>query len=374
MIDSRCLFAAALSLGLSSRAALAAENRTLVMGLWPNELRFLDEGTEEFVGEIRLRYGAVTGYGRTPHTPDYRRLYYITDRMEAVEVVDPESRQVVDELRLSTPGRLVRILGVYPYPDGTKLILRVVATTMDVDRFEAEDTEYVVYDLNAHQVKESFRLPPEVRTDFVAPLPFSSDGAAFFAFDAFGRAVYELSLSTHEVVSRIPLATPREAGYGPLRPRDLYSPEPGVYIGLVTTIDPFLKKEMTGVLRLDLEQRAAASFEIGPGIDANVFALSPDGKTGYAGVNDLVKIDMERRRIVATRKGFLVGRAATVLLLSGDGTKLFVTGVGDAIQVVDPESFEVKRTIQLGRDLMANPLPLPARIRVSGAPGPLSSP
>jgi DNA-binding beta-propeller fold protein YncE len=77
---------------------------------------------------------------------------------------------------------------------------------------------------------------------------------------------------------------------------------------------------------------------------------------------------------VATRKGFLVGRAATVLLLSGDGTKLFVTGVGDAIQVVDPESFEVKRTIQLGRDLMANPLPLPARIRVSGAPGPLSSP
>jgi hypothetical protein len=77
---------------------------------------------------------------------------------------------------------------------------------------------------------------------------------------------------------------------------------------------------------------------------------------------------------VATRKGFLVGRAATVLILSGDGTKLFVTGVGDAIQVVDPESLEVKRTIQLGRDLMANPLPLPARIRASVATRMLSSP
>jgi hypothetical protein len=347
---------------LVSAFAQAAPNRTLIMGLWPNQLRLLDEGTEEFVGEIRLRYGAVTGYGRTPHTPDYRRLYYITDRMEAVEVVDPESRQVVDELRLSTPGRRVRILGVAPYPDGTKLILRVVAVGMDIDRFEAEDAEYVVYDLNAHQATDSFHLPSEIRTNFTDPLPFSSDGKTFFAF---GRDVYELSATTHEVVSKIPLATPREAGYGPLRNADLYSPEPGLYYGLVTTTDPFMKKEMTGVLRVDLGRRVASSFEFGPKVNASVFALSPDGKTGYAGVADLVKIDMESHRIVVMKKGFLRGRAATTLLLSADGTKLFVTGIGDAIQVVDAESLEVKRTIQLGRDLMANPLPLPARVPVS---------
>jgi hypothetical protein len=117
---------------------------------------------------------------------------------------------------------------------------------------------------------------------------------------------------------------------------------------------------MTGVLRLDLEKKTASSFEIGPKVDANVFALSPDGKTGYAGLKDLVKIDMESHRITAMKKGFLRGRAATVLIVSGDGTKLFVTGIGDAIQVVDAESLEIKRTIQLGRDLMANPLPLPA--------------
>jgi hypothetical protein len=277
--------------------------------------------------------------------------------MEAVEVVDPEARLVVDELHLSTAARRVRILNVYPHPGGTELILRVVAVGMDIDRFEAEDTEYVVYDLNAHEVKGSFRFPPEVRTDFTAPLPFSSDGKTFFAF---ARDIYELSASSHEVVSKIPLATPWEAGYGPLRPTELYSPEPGVYYGLVTTTDPFLKKDMTGVLRLDLGARVASSFEIGPKVDANVFALSPDGKTGYAGVKDLVKIDMESRRIVAMKKGFLQGRAASTLILSADGTKLFVTGIGDAIQVVDAESLELKRTIQLGRDLMANPLPLPA--------------
>jgi len=359
MNRTACLVAAALALALSSIPALAAENRTLIMGLWPNELRLLDEGTEQFVGQIRLRYGAVTGYGQTPHTPDFRRLYYITDRMEAVEVVDPETRQVVDELRLSTAARRVRILNVYPHPGGTELILRVVAVGMDIDRFEAEDTEYVVYDLNAHEVKGSFRFPPEIRTDFTAPLPFSSDGKTFFAF---ARDIYELSASSHEVVSKIPLATPWEAGYGPLRPTELYSPEPGVYYGLVTTTDPFLKKDMTGVMRLDLGTREASSFEIGPKVDANVFALSPDRKTGYAGVKDLVKIDMESRRITAMKKGFLQGRAATTLILSADGTKLFVTGIGDAIQVVDAESLELMRTIQLGRDLMANPLPLPARM------------
>jgi len=357
MVRTRCLFAAALALFLSATSVLTAENRTLIMGVWPNELRLLDEGTEKVVGQIQLRYGAVTGYGRTPHTPDFKRLYYITDRMEAVEVVDPVSRQVVDELRLSTPSRRVRILGVSPYPDGSALILRVVAVGMDIDRFDAEDAEYVVYDLKAHAQKESFHLPKEVRTDFTSPFPFASDGKTFFAF---GRDVFEISASTHEVVSRIPLATPFEAGYGPLRPAELYSPEPGVYYGLVTTKDPFLKKEMTGVVRIDLGKKEASSFEIGPKIDANVFALSPDGKTGYAGLKDLVKIDMESHRITAMKKGFLQGRAATVLIVSGDGTKLFVTGIGDAIAVVDPESLEVKRTIQLGRDLMANPLPLPA--------------
>ncbi len=358
MSRARRLLAAVLWLFLSSSLAFAAESGTLIMGVWPNELRLFDEGTEEFVGKIPLRYGAVTGYGRTPHTPDFRRLYYITDRMEAVEVVDPEARQVVDELRLSTAGRRVRILGVYPHPGGTELILRIVATGMDIDRFEAEDDEYVIYDLNARQVKKSFRLPTEIRTDFTDPFPFSSDGKTFFAI---GLDVYELSASTQEVISRIPLAIRRAPGYGPLHSADLYSPGPGIYYGLVTTTDPVLKKKMTGVLRLDLGERTASSFEIGAEIDANVFALSPDGKTGYAGVKDLVKIDMESRRIVAMKKGFLRGRAATVLIASGDGTRLFVTGIGDALQIVDADSLELKRTIQLGRDLMANPLPLPWR-------------
>jgi hypothetical protein len=339
--------------------ALAAESRTLIMGLYPNELGLVDEATEKLVGTIPLRHGIVTGYGMTPHTPDFRRLYYITDRMEAVEVVDPEAGRVVDELRLSTANRRVRFLGVYPRPGGNELILRVVETGTGVDRFEAEDTEYLEYDLSAHEEKGGFHLPKEVRVDFTDPFPFASDGRTFFAF---GRDVFEISASTHEVVSRIPLASPRAAGYGPLRHAELQTPGNGIYYGLVTTVDPVMKKEMMGVLRVDLGERAATSFEIGPELAARVFALSPDGKIGYAGVTDLARIDMESHRVVALKKDFLQGRAASVLIVSTDGTRLFVTGIGDAIQVVDAETLEVKRTIQLGRDLMADPLPLPSTL------------
>jgi hypothetical protein len=168
-------------------------------------------------------------------------------------------------------------------------------------------------------------------------------------------------VATHELVSKIALSTPLEAGYGPQQAFELYSPEPGIYYGLAGTSDPFLKKAMTGVLRVDLNTRMASSLEVGPRIEANVFALSPDGKTGYAGIKDLAKIDMVSGRIVALKKGFLQGRAASMMILSADGTKLFITGIGNAIQVVDPGSLELMRTIALDRDLMANPLPLPAR-------------
>ncbi len=70
----------------------AAEPRVFIMGVWPNRLRLFDEQKQEFIGEFGLRHGAVTSYSVTAHTPDYRRLFFVTDRMEAVEVVDTTAR------------------------------------------------------------------------------------------------------------------------------------------------------------------------------------------------------------------------------------------------------------------------------------------
>ena len=131
------------------------------MAIWPDRVRILDEETEEFVDEFRLRHGGVTN--RT-HTPDYKRFFFVTDRMESVEVVEPAKSQVVDELKLSTPERKVRVLGLAAHPDGNLLYISTRSVQMEVDRFEAEEPEIILYDLDAHEVKKSLRLPHEAGT------------------------------------------------------------------------------------------------------------------------------------------------------------------------------------------------------------------
>ncbi len=154
----------------------AAEPRIFIMGVWPNRLRLFDEQKQEFIGEFGLRYGAVTSYTVAAHTPDYRRLFFVTDRMEAVEVVDTARREVVDELKISTPGRRVRIFSVAPDPTGKLLYLHARGVGLETDRFTPEDFHLILYDLEAHEVRETLRLPQGVKLDFFDTLVVSPDG------------------------------------------------------------------------------------------------------------------------------------------------------------------------------------------------------
>lgn len=358
MKSSRLIALLVLSSSLIPRISSAADPRLFIMGIWPNRLRLLDEATESFVGEIPLRYGAVTGYGETAHTPDFRKLYYVTDRMEAVEVVDPEKRAVVDELRISTPVRRVRIFNVIPDRDGKLLYLRASGVDLGTDRFEAEDFELITYDMQAHQVKESFRLPKEAAVAFFQPIRVSNDGQSLFVF---GRDVYQLRANDRTLLDQIPLAQPIAAGYGPLRPSGLFEAAPEVFYALYRTVDPIMSKRMSGVVRIDLPKRELTSFELGPAIDADVLVLSGDGKYAYAGARDLVKIDMAARRIVAMKKDFEQGRTNNTLILSTDGKKLYVTGVGNQLQVIDTATLEPIGSIPAGGDITSPALALPAR-------------
>ena len=132
--------------------------RAFIMTIWPDRVRILDEETEQFVDEIRLRHGAVTNRA---HTPDHKRFFFVTDRMESVEVVEPGKRQVVDELKLSTPERKVRLSRLVAHPNGNLLYISTQSVQMEADRFEAEEPEIILYDLDAHAVKKNVRLPNE---------------------------------------------------------------------------------------------------------------------------------------------------------------------------------------------------------------------
>lgn len=343
-------------------AAAEPEPRVFLLGIWPNQLRYYDEATESFIGETRLRYGAVTSYWPAPHTPDWTRIYYITDRMEAVEVVDPRRREVVDELRLSTPEHRVRVHDVAPSADGKTLYLRGSRVALGADRMEAEESQFFVYDLGTHALKETFRVPEEVPLNFFNPLQVAPNGNLL----ALSDDIYELAPSDRHILRRFGLPEPRGGGYGPIQLVALRELEGDstTLIGLYATTDPVLKKSVLGVIRVELEPEPphVETFELGPDIEADTFALSPDGKFGFGGPRDLVKIDMAAKTVVGLKKGFERGRTNNTLIVSADGKKLYVAGVGNQLYVVDTETLERAGSVPLGGDTMTVPIVLPATV------------
>ena len=127
-----------------------------LFGVWPNRLRLFDEATEEFVGDIGLKYGAATN---STHSPDFSKFYFVTDRMEAVEVVDLKKRAVVDTVKLSAQSRQIRIANVAVNPAGTLLYVVATPVVLEIDRFLPEESEVFVYDLENKRLQDSFKMP-----------------------------------------------------------------------------------------------------------------------------------------------------------------------------------------------------------------------
>jgi hypothetical protein len=330
------------------------ESRLHLFGIWPNRLRLFDEATEEFVADISLKYGAATN---STHSPDFSKFYFVTDRMEAVEVVDLKKKAVVDTVKLSAQSRQIRILNVAVNPAGTLLYLTATPVTLEIDRFVPEEQEIFVYDLEAKTLKDSLKLPKEVQPGGFRPnIQFSPDGNSMFLF---GRDIYEVRVSDNQIASTIKLSKPILAGYGPMRGARMTEEAPGIFYGIYRTQDPFMKKTMLGVLSVDLVKKEVESFELGPEVKVGLFALSADHKRAYAGVEELVSIDMESRRILKRVQGVEQGRTNNSLLVSADGKKLYVSGVGDLLKIYDAETLEHVKDIFAGGDYMATPVAIP---------------
>jgi hypothetical protein len=75
-----------------------------------------------------------------------------------------------------------------------------------------------------------------------------------------------------------------------------------------------------------------------------------------------VAVDLETRRILARKEGVERGRQNTAMVVSSDGTKLFVGGVGPLIQVYDAQTLEPLRQIHAGGDIMNPPQAIPRSV------------
>jgi hypothetical protein len=354
-------FAFAALSGLSPSIAAAVEPRVLLVGVWPNRLRFFDESTEEPIAEMQLRYGAVTNVFGSDRTADFRRFFFVTDRMEAVEVVDIASRTVVDEVKLSSPERRVRMYGAAPDAAGKVLYLTVDAVGMEVDRFLPENVDVVRYDLENHRILESFSLPSEIEAPMLPPLLRPApDGKTLYVLS---QNIYVLDLETHQIADKIDFSKPRAPGYGaPGVASAPFEASPGILYGFYRSPDPVLGKTMFGISRVDLGRREVTTFDVSTDVNVEWFTLSPDGKRAYAGMGDMVAVDLETRRILARKEGVERGRQNTAMVVSSDGTKLFVGGVGPLIQVYDAQTLEPLRQIHAGGDIMNPPQAIPRSV------------
>ncbi len=158
-------------------------------------------------GDIPLKYGAATN---SAHSPDFSKFYFVTDRMEAIEIVDLKKRAVVDTVKLSAQPRQIRIANVAVNPAGTLLYTVATPVVLEIDRFLPEESEVFVYDLVAKRLKESFKMPKEAGVGSFRPnIHFSPDGSSIFLF---GRDIHEIRVSDNQLVGTIALSKPLLAG------------------------------------------------------------------------------------------------------------------------------------------------------------------
>ena len=342
-------------LGAATPSFAQKEPNVFIAGIWPDRIIFFDQTTDAFTDGLRLRHGVATGSAN--YTPDKRRFYVVTDRMESIEVIDAVRQEVIDEIKLSTPEKRVRFFSAYPNHDGSRLYLIVNVVALETDRFvQDNDVDVMVYDFGARSVVDSFKFPEEIVGARRPAFHVSPDGTSLYVI---GRDLYEFDAATREIKRKKVLSKPLLAGYGEFRGLSLTETEPGTFYGIYRTVDPVLKKRIFGVTKLDLYDMNVSTFELGPQLKLNRFALSPDGKRGYAGLNDLVVVDMEKQRVILKKEKFERGRTNNSMIVGHDGTKLYVSGVGDTVWIYDSATLELIKTVYAGGDFMMTPVEIP---------------
>ena len=342
------LAAAALAAGPGAGSAAAEQPNRFLAGIWPDELLTFDQETLTFEKIGRLRHGAATN---NRESADGRYLAIVSGRMEAVEIFDFATMAVVDEFRLSSDTRRVRFMSATPGPGARRVFLVPVVVDLEPDRFlHRTPSEIWVFDRERREV--THRVPLGDADDWRPNIHFSPDGASVYFVN---RHLVELDAETLEETDRIALDRPLAPGYGGVRGHRLSAIEPGRLFGIYRTTEPRQGMDLFGVLEIRLPEKTFRHYEVGPGMRLAHFALSPDGKRGYAGLGDAAVLDMESRQVILRRKGFERGRTNISMIVSADGKRLFVSGVGDTMYIYDAATLERETEVFAGGDFMIAP-------------------
>jgi hypothetical protein len=323
---------------------------TFYVGTYAKDVLVIDEGTFEVRDTIPVAVGIP--YRMTLST-DRKRIYVTEPYMEKVEVLDLAARRSLGQFTLSTPGTQVRIWAMNVDPLDRFAVLLVKSYTRKLDRFEIGPPTLLRYDLATRQVTDTIPWPQGQQREN-AQIIFSPDGRSMYFFSADDVLVYDTE--TLRQVDRWELGrTLYEEGLGRIGAgfgTDIYE-EPGFYTGLFRVTEPVNRRALMGVARVDLVNRSLDWYPLGPSESVG-FSLAP-GRTRAYGIHNEIgnyefwTFDLGNRRVES--KVRFDGRPRMGLMVSSNGSQLYIGVAGSTIDRYDARTFQLLGTFDMGADM-----------------------
>jgi DNA-binding beta-propeller fold protein YncE len=327
----------------------AGGNGTLYVGTYARNVLVIDEATMKVRDTIRSTHG-IPFLGLSF---DKKHLYLTDPGQEKVEIIDIATKKSLGVITLSSGNTKVRMWGFNLDPKERFAVVLVKTYEKKLDRYEVGRPTLLKYDIAKHQVTDTIPWPNGEEREG-AQIIFSPNGDAMYFFTQNDVLVYDTN--TLKQVDRWELSrTLFEEGLGRLQfgfPYDIYE-EAGFYTGIFRITDPVNRRAMMGVARMDLANRSVDYYTIGPSTGMN-FRLAPGRKKAYGlhsevGNYQFWTFDLEGRRVVS--KVEFRGRPRMGLVVSSNGSQLYITTAGSTIDRYDSSTFKLLGTVDLGADM-----------------------
>ena len=322
---------------------------TIYVGTYARNILVLDEATMR----VRDTIKASVGIPELSLSFDRKRLYVTDPGNEKLEIIDLATKKSSGVFTLSHDSIRVRMGGFALDPKERFVIMLVKMYTKKIDRYEVGKPTLLRYDLAKHAVTDTIPWPRGEEREG-AQIIFAPKGDLMYFFTTDDVLIYDTN--TLKEVDRWEISkTLFEEGLGRINfgfPYDVYE-EPGFYTGLFRTTDPVNRRTQMGVARMDLANRQLDFYSLGPSVGVS-FRLTPDRKKAY-GIHSEVgnyqfwTFDLDSRRVVG--KTEFAGRPRMGLVVSSNGSQLYITTAGSTIDRYATSDFRHIGQINLGADM-----------------------
>lgn len=318
-------------------------------GVWPNDLLVIDETTGTIQSKIPLKNGVAFSLTRSQ---DRKKFYAVTGIQETLEVVDLQSKQVVDSLTFSEGNKKTRFSrgALTVHPNGSLVVAPLRTTIKEIDRYTVEKPQIALIDMASKKITKTLEMPKEYGQGGL--MRFSPDGKILYVFS---RDILIVDVDSFKITDKIEMGRPIEPGLGILRFGTSFESfdQPNALTFVYNSIDPMSNRPMQGIAHFDLVTRAIDFYETGPTSAGGGFAVSPDGKRAYSvqnqiGLSQFFVWDLENKTMLKRQE--YPGRPRTSIKVSSDGRKVYLHNAGNTIDYFDAETLTFQKRVELPGD------------------------